>query len=517
MQPNRQLVPKIYKRMKKLRSKIKSFIGNKWLPCTFCTLVAGGYLPNLVHAETQPRLEIHTLAIKPGPIPNSFEQLRVTELADNLIKHLEQAVQWVDRPHENLSLTALAPKIRSAVSTHPEVRLSIEQRATAALETREAYSGFFPQITASVEAGKRRNSAVTTPWNHVPAYDDSSKALALTAQQLVYDFGALSFQLDALAAKERSAGANSELKISELALRAVISWLEMFRARQILLLAEMNVLSRRQIMTFIEERERLGGSSKSDVLRARARLADAQVSVTEAMIKIDSAEAGYREIFNEAPPTNIRLPRLPELAILRYDDLNYSFDRSPQFAQAKAQTEAAELEAKSAAAALKPTIYFDVTARRRDLGGQSTPGTDWTAGFVVRQNLYSGGSGLARKKQAEQRAAEARLSQENVKRQLERIYAQGLADVKNQVATVAARKEAAEVAAVALEAVREQFAFRRGSLLDLLRAQEELYIAGRQFIDGIVDASQAHYRLLHLTMELNELFEIPPASTLNSK
>ena len=68
------------------------------------------------------------------------------------------------------------------------------------------------------------------------------------------------------------------------------------------------------------------------------------------------------------------------------------------------------------------------------------------------------------------------------------------------------------MAAVALEAVREQFVFRRGTLLDLLRAQEELYAAGRDLIDGIVDESLVRYRLLDLAMELTPLFEIPVAS-----
>ena len=65
------------------------------------------------------------------------------------------------------------------------------------------------------------------------------------------------------------------------------------------------------------------------------------------------------------------------------------------------------------------------------------------------------------------------------------------------------------MAAVALEAVREQFAFRRGTLLDLLRAQEELYAAGRDLIDGIVDESLVRYRLLDLAMDLTPLFGNP--------
>jgi adhesin transport system outer membrane protein len=134
---------------------------------------------------------------------------------------------------------------------------------------------------------------------------------------------------------------------------------------------------------------------------------------------------------------------------------------------------------------------------------------DWTAGIFLKQNLYSGGAEQARKRQAEQRVIESQMSEDNIKRQLERAFVQAIADVNNSTSAVAARKEAVQVAAVALEAVREQFAFRRGTLLDLLRAQEELYLAGRELIDNIVDHALVRYRLLNLASELTPMFDIP--------
>ena len=62
------------------------------------------------------------------------------------------------------------------------------------------------------------------------------------------------------------------------------------------------------------------------------------------------------------------------------------------------------------------------------------------------------------------------------------------------------------------EAVREQFAFRRGTLLDLLRAQEDLYLAGRDLIDGVIDHAVARYRLLHLGSGLTPLLALAPRS-----
>jgi len=450
-----------------------------------------------------------TPGIQPGKVATSFEQLRVNEVADQLIRYLGKAMEWVDRPESRASIKSLVPKIRSVVLAHPEVQLANEQRETAAQATREAFAGFLPQVSANVETGNRRYDLISTPWSFVPAHNDRSKALSLSARQLLYDFGAVSNRVDARESLESAAGSRAEIKRSELSLRAISAMLELFRGRQNLAVSQMNVLSRQQILAFIEEREQLGGSSKSDALRARARLSDANASAIAAENRLNAAEAVYREIFHELPPVQLPLPEAVQIDLKRFAKLDDWMTRSAHLAEARAQTAAARHEAKSAAAALLPSMYLDISARRRDMGGEGVPGMDTTAGIFIKQNLYSGGSELARQRQAEQRVKEGELAEDNLKRQLERAFAQAIADVKNSTAAIAARKEAAQVAAVALEAVREQFAFRRGTLLDLLRAQEELYIAGRDLIDSVVDHALARYRLLHLAMELNPLFELP--------
>jgi len=449
---------------------------------------------------------------KPGQIATNFEQLRVTALADQLIAYLAKASAWVDDPQSRMQPQAISTLVREAVLAHPEVRSSKEHRETASQSTREAFAGFLPQVSGGVESGYRSNDKVSTPWTYSPAYQDKSHAVSLSARQLVYDFGAVGSLVDARTALELAAAARAEIKTSELTLRALTGWVELFRAREAFALTQMNVASRRQILEFIDEREQLGGSSKSDVLRVRARLADALAAQVAAKNRLAAAEAGYREVFDAAAPDQVRLPIAAVISLDNYANLADWVARNPYLTEARAQTEAARHEAKSAAASLLPSIQFELTARRRDIDGAGIPGLDWGAGFSVKQSLYSGGADVARKNQASQRAVETQLAEDKLRRQVERAFAQALSDVGNSAATLAARKEAAQVAAVALEAVREQFIFRRGSLLDLLRSQEELYGAGRDLIDGIVEDSLVRYRLLDLAMELSPLFEIPVAN-----
>jgi outer membrane protein len=360
--------------------------------------------------------------------------------------------------------------------------------------------------------------------------------VSLNARQLVWDFGATGFQVDSRLAQELSVQARAQAKRSELTLRALNAWLDLFRAQQLVQAGRMNVLSREQILDFIKEREQLGASAMSDVLRAQARLADAQAAAVAAANRLAAAEAVWREFFDSEPPADPALPVVPDLPDAPSDALASTAvatiaasppaapatpvgldaqaparwaDASPILAEARRQAEAAQAEARAAAAAVLPSVSFDVSVRRRDLGSGNTPGTDWNAGLSVSQSLFNGGAATARAQQAQQRAREAQLAETNLRRQLERALAQTLSDVRNSTTAVKARKDAAQVAAVALEAVREQFAFRRGSLLDLLRAQEELHQATRDLIDSVVDQTLARYRLLHLASDLAPRFGVP--------
>jgi len=133
-------------------------------------------------------------------------------VGDQLIAYLAQAAHWVDQPASRLALGKLSPKVRAAVLAHPEARLASEQRETAALAKREAYAGFLPQVSANVETGNRNTDLVNTPWSYVPAHQDNSKAIAITGRQLLYDFGAVSNQVDARGALETAAAARSQVR-----------------------------------------------------------------------------------------------------------------------------------------------------------------------------------------------------------------------------------------------------------------------------------------------------------------
>jgi adhesin transport system outer membrane protein len=126
----------------------------------------------------------------------------------------------------------------------------------------------------------------------------------------------------------------------------------------------------------------------------------------------------------------------------------------------------------------------------------------------LKYNFYTGGAESARKDQADFKAKQAEQEFQSGLRQYERVLTQNQEDVRNSDALLAARKVAATSAISSMRAVREQFAFNKGTLLDLLTVQEGLFNAGRDLVDAEADRQISRYRYLHLTSGLDRLFDL---------
>jgi outer membrane protein TolC len=273
-------------------------------------------------------------------------------------------------------------------------------------------------------------------------------------RQLLYDFGQTSRRVGAQEAAREAAEHRQATRRSELTLRGLDAWSQVFRAQQMVLLNAMNVVARQQIRSFVEERERLGGSSRSDVLRVQARIAEAETALVAAENQLRAAEAGFFEVFSQKPPAAASLLELPAIDRERYRDTAALLEGNRVLRELRAQGRSLELEAAAASSAMFPKLTLEVSRSRRDLYSGGTPGTDSSWGIVANHNLYAGGADQARQAQAQLRSQEALLEVDVRRRQLEKLISELLAEVDSGEASIKARRDAVVGAMRALEVVR---------------------------------------------------------------
>ncbi|MEQ1805892.1 MAG: TolC family protein [Burkholderiaceae bacterium] len=446
------------------------------------------------------RAQALTSPVAPATAPTPSREsagatLQTSNLGEAQIDFLLKLAQDAQQPNRGLPLDIFRERVLGAVVVHPEVLALRASLSGTRQSTRELEAARLPQVSARGEVSSHRLDRSTI--NGVPKREYETASAGLTLSQSVYDFGVIDTSV--LASKERSAAVQARLdgRRDELALRAVQTWHDVIRSRRLLAQLQLNQQSLENMVGYLTRRFDLGGGPISDVWRAQARLADARASLASAQTRVRIAEAGYREVFDAAPGA-LDLPALPvvdrQAIAAAATDLVREY---PAVRGAEASRRAAEQELDLTLRRERPTLGLEVSAQRRDMVGRGAPGNDVSASLVMRYSFYSGGADQARAAQAAFRAVEAAEQVRGLTVQVDRALAQSLAAEEYAAATLAARREGVTLAVQALRAVREQFANRRGNLLDLLNAQEVLHAAGVGLTEAEIDEALARWQVLY--------------------
>lgn len=397
-------------------------------------------------------------------------------------------------------------RIRDAVLSSPDVLSVDAQLAQSEAAKRETRSPLLPQISGYTDSGRR--SIGRDPYLGTSAYERNGSNYGLTVRQLLFDFGAAYFGFQAGKAKELAATEMASSKKSEQVLRSVVAVIDLERARSHLRLANENAASRLAIVNLVKERYKLGGGTKPDVIRAESRYAESLANITNAKNKLKSAEEGYRELFGAKAVGIINGPN---------HEINLdSLDKSPQelassypgLRQMSYLRDAARSEADSSKWAMLPRLNLVYDNALNGISSAYGPSRNHSVVLELRYNFYTGGAESARNDGASYKASQAEQEFQAAIRQFDKIISQSQQEVRNSDDLVYSRRMAAVSAISSMRAVREQFAFNKGTLLDLLTVQESLYYAGRDLVDAEADRYVLRYRFLHLSSGLDKLFDL---------
>jgi len=431
---------------------------------------------------------------------------RVRILGEDLIGSVIKQLPDQKKKRAAMPFDEFRVRVHDAVLAYPDIGVADSQLMQAKAGKSEALAGLLPVVQGTSESGKRtvgRDSYLGTP-----GYSRDGATYGVSVRQVLFDFGAAYFGFSAGQARERAAQELLNSKRSEQALKTVSTFIDLERARSQMSLAQENASSRLAIVKLVRERYMLGGGAKPDIIRAEARYADALANVTTAQNRLKTAEAAYRETFSTNPLGMVNGPNYE----IPLDGLNKTATELaanyPGLLQLTNLRDAAKKDANSLYAKLLPSFNFAYNNTVNGISAPLAPSRSTSAVVQMSVNLFSGGAEMARQSQAEYKAIQAEYELQSGLRQFEKAISQNQEEVRNSEQLLNARKVAAISAVDSMRAVREQFAFNKGSLLDLMTVQEGLYNAGRDLVDAEADRQISRYRLLHLTSGLDKLFDL---------
>jgi outer membrane protein, adhesin transport system len=397
--------------------------------------------------------------------------------------------------------------IARAVGRHPLLAAEESDAAIARAEMRGARAALYPRLSASVDADYviDRKFGASTP-NVVESLRPNGQVNAgLTASQLIFDGGAAFARIKAARARTRERELTIEARINDLALRALSVYLDVAVQQGMAALGDEYVARHERLVRDMKERERLGAGARADVLRAEARLAAARARAADFAESARAAEIRYIEFFGEAPGALSFPDFRPTGVPTREAAVALALANDPSLLAMIARTDSFKAEIGAAKGRRLPEIRATVSSVSYDVFNGAND-YDIRAGVNLNYDLFAGGARGAEIRRAKSAAERQSHEEDLLRREIERDAAIAF----ERQATAAARLEAFDAALAANRAARdlvdERFRAARGTLLDLIEAENDWFEAGVRQLSGRADRDMAAFAMMEFTGDLLRRF-----------
>lgn len=412
--------------------------------------------------------------------------------------------------HRSLSIS-LRDAVATGVATNPEYGVVSASRRATDEELEQGRALFLPSIDFNGDTGFEHTDDQGTRNSAGSDDEDLFRYEAgLTLTQLLFDGYESKFEV--LRQKARVASSAHRVReTSELVGLAIVeSYLEVLRQRQLLVISRQNVAEHVSILDQIQQGVDGGRTTVADLEQAKARLAQARSTESSTRQNLRNAEADYRqEVGDDAG--DLTLPVTP------YDVLSADVDQevekvlaySPTLDVFESDIDVSYAEAQQTRSTFYPQVDLQLNGRQgEDINGVEGVDRSASALVVVNWNLYRGGGDTARAREFLHRHQQEKEERSEAARSVENEVRQTWAGM------VAASEQARQFSAQAdantevVKAYKDQFSLNRRTLLDVLDAQNELFVSRSNTVNSEFLEMIAVYRLLALKGVLLPTLEV---------
>ncbi len=403
--------------------------------------------------------------------------------------------------HAAAPLRPFLATLGEAVAAHPAVLAAIARIAAATGVRTQVRAAQLPQVDFQLSASHSLVRDFAGQSAVVDSLQPRGRTDAIVSgSQLLFDFGATGNRIAAADARIDAAKAELERSASEVALHAVAAWYDVVGYQTLAALGAAAVLRQQAILADVRTRVAQGMGASGDADRAEAVLAGTQAQAARYDRLLAQARERYHEAFgNDAPSDLARIAPPPSEAGSR-DAAQALAHASPAVQAGFRRAEAARRDWRAVRADGLPRLSAGVNGTR--YGIFTGPDYDVRGTLSLRQGLFAGGHQRGVIAEAEARSREAEFTADQGASETERDAGIAYSDV-SALARTAATLETAYIAnRRARDAYVEQFRVSRGTLIELLRAEQEYFGAAASYLQGAVELDIARFTLLTRTGEI---------------
>ena len=391
--------------------------------------------------------------------------------------------------------------IANAVGRNPTADETRAQRDEARGARAEARAGSFPVVDASITNFQTLSRAFSNdPDNIIERSQPEHRTDAtLHVQQTVYDFGTSSDRVEAADRRLSSATFDIADSDAQVALQAITAWYDVFGYQSLVRLSSSFIAEQAALRANIEQRISQGVSAVGDVAQVDSDIASTQSRVAEFRRSLSNADARYEELTGARAPG--QLGRAPLLATpaMSLDAARLAATQIPSVSAAGELAHAAGFDAKASHGDYLPKFTVGVDAGRY---GVIETARDYDVRGNVALTLRLGGGAIERAQQAGARAREAEAHYRAVRENAVRDAAIAWSDVAALDEETTALRASYIASRQSRDVLAERFRVSRGTLFDLMTAQNNYFQVATQYIIAITQLDTARYALLARTGKL---------------
>lgn len=402
--------------------------------------------------------------------------------------------------------------LRDAVSIglqkSPDYGQATQDTLAAKQVTLQAMGLNLPNVNLQGETGEDHTKYIGIPPQDQDMWHNRG-SLSLT--QLLFDGWGTWAQVHGQKARADSA-ANHAGEVAEFSsLDSTQAFIDVLRQRQLLQIARSNVEAHLKILDTINAGAKAGTMTDGDVAQIKARLALARATVAQSEENLRQAETLFAQKIGDMPGSLVE-PDVPKTKLQAgvNEAVAEALIHNPTLQVTKSDIKATEMDQVGADSLMYPHIDLEANEAVGDnIAGVPGNNQAGTILAVARWNLYHGGADQARIRETAYRTASAKEHRRQALLQVEK-------DTRDTWAAMTAADDRARDytdQATASEKVvsvyMDQFTIGRRTLLDVLDAQNELFIARSNSIDAQYAAKFAVYRVLALEGHLLDTLNVP--------
>jgi outer membrane protein len=384
--------------------------------------------------------------------------------------------------------------LTAAYETNPQILAERERQKSTDEAVSQAISGFRPEIAATYEEGRQRTALDGASESYG---DVTNKSLRI--EQPLFRGGRTMAAYQS-AKQNVYAGRAALTRVEQQTmLNAITAYMDVVQAQSILDLARNNERVLNEQLDAARDRFEVGEVTRTDVAQSEARLSDASAEVIAAEGDLISAVAIYERVIGHKPEGILTAPkRLPELPATLSEALQQAKAGNPDLLESRRSAKATKYDVRRNIGQLLPEVSLVGSMLEQDGAGAFGQSLFEQDSVTVNVNipLYQSGAEYSRVRAAKAVRRQARELETETLLEVEQLVTQAWEDLETAIATIRAREVQINAAEVALEGVRQEQQYGARTVLDVLDAEQELFVARTNLVRAERDRTVAVFALI---------------------